>query len=174
MTPWLPAQASHRAAGPIAAACARTAGWVVQAHERRFMSNLSKLLLFKITGTIVLWCIPLILFPASALEMAGFPHQQNYMFARMLGWAYLALCVGYYFGLRASLAGRRCMGPIWVGIVSNGGACAYLLYYALIGAWSEWGFWVQLTGWVSTVATALITIGLFRYGVKGHEPVVAS
>ena len=32
------------------------------------------------------------------------------MFVRMLGWAYLAQCVGYYFALKASLHGKRLMG----------------------------------------------------------------
>ncbi|MEM1112245.1 MAG: hypothetical protein AAGI11_10090 [Pseudomonadota bacterium] len=87
------------------------------------------------------------------------------MFVRMLGWAYLALCVGYAFGLSASLQGERLRGPIWVGIVSNGGACLLLLYYGVQGTWSDWGAFVQFTAWSSTAATALITAGLLRYGV---------
>jgi hypothetical protein len=137
------------------------------------MSNLSKVLIFKIAGTVFLWCIPLLLFPAFVLEAVGFPQQESYMFVRMLGWAYLALCVGYYFALQASLAGKRLMEPIWVGIVSNGGACAYLLYYGVIGTWSDWGGLVQFIAWGSVVATALITLGLLIYGVKGNEPIVA-
>ena len=42
----------------------------------------------------------------------GFPAQPTEMFVRMLGWAYLALCVGYAFGLRASLRGERAAEPI--------------------------------------------------------------
>ena len=86
------------------------------------MSNLSKVFVFKIAATLLAWCFPLILLPATWLELAGFPEQETYMFVRMLGWAYLALCVGYWFGLQAALQGRRAMGPIWVGILSNGGA----------------------------------------------------
>lgn len=137
------------------------------------MSHLSKVLVFKIVATIVVWCIPLVLFPASVLTLVGFPEQSSYMFVRMLGWAYLALCVGYYFGLRASLEGRRMMGPIWMGLVSNGGACVYLLYYGATGAWAQWGGFVQFIGWGSVVATALITAGLFWFGVQGHEPVAS-
>ena len=137
------------------------------------MSNLSKVLIFKIVATVVVWCVPLIFFPASVLEHAGFPEQQSYMFVRMLGWAYLALCVGYYFGLQASLSGKRLMGPIWVGIVSNGGACGYLLYYGISWSWSEWGWLIQFVGWGSALATALITAGLVAFGVRGDEPVVA-
>ena len=136
------------------------------------MSMLSWVLVLKILGTVSIWCIPLLLFPASTLEAFGFPAQDSYMWVRMLGWAYLALCVGYYVGLRASLAGKRLMGPIWVGIVSNGGACLWLLYYGLAGTWSDWGGAVQFIGWGSMVSTALITAGLVVYGVFGREPEV--
>lgn len=90
------------------------------------------------------------------------------MFVRMLGWAYLSLCVGYAFGLQASLEGKRLMGPIWVGIVSNGGACLYLLYYGLAGTWANWGLPIQFIGWGSILATLLITLGLLLYGVRGQ------
>ena len=137
------------------------------------MSNLSKVFVVKIAETLLFCCLPLILLPASVLEDVGFPEQQTYMFVRMLGWAYLALCVGYYFGLKASIDGKRLIGPIWVGIVSNGGASAYLLFYGFAGAWSEWGWFIQFTAWSSAVATALITAGLYAFGVRGKEPVVA-
>ena len=137
------------------------------------MSNLSKVLIFKILGTISLWCVPLLLFPSTLLEHIGFPRQESYMFVRMLGWAYLALCVGYYFALRASLNGRRLMGPIYVGLVSNGGACLYLLYYGVMGTWSTWGGALQFIAWGSVLATALITLGLYLFGVKGDEPIIA-
>lgn len=136
------------------------------------MSHLSKVLLFKILGTVCLWCLPLLLLPASLLEQIGFPKQESYMFVRMLGWAYLALCVGYYFALKASLEGKRLMGPIYVGIVSNGGACAYLLYYGIAGTWATWGGVLQFVAWGSVLATALITLGLYLYGVRGDEPLV--
>ena len=95
------------------------------------------------------------------------------MFLRMLGWAYLALCVGYGFGLQASLNGKRLMGPIWVGIISNGGASACLVFYGFGGAWTEWGWFLQLLAWSSAGATALITAGLCVFGVMGDEPVIA-
>ena len=138
------------------------------------MNNLSKVLIFKIVGTLLLWSIPLLLMPASMLESLGFPPQESYMFVRMLGWAYLGLCVGYYFALRASLRGKRLMGPIWVGIVSNGGASLYLLYYGLMGTWSDWGTAIQFIAWGSAAATALITAGLILFGVRGSLPVAES
>ncbi len=89
----------------------------------------------------------------------------------MLGWAYLALCVAYAFGLSAALKGEHMIGPIWVGIVSNGGAwCLYLLFYGLTGAWSGWGLCIQVIGWRSAIATAGITIGLYQFGVRSTKP----
>ncbi|MEM1080870.1 MAG: hypothetical protein AAGH65_04745 [Pseudomonadota bacterium] len=137
------------------------------------MNPLSIVFVFKIVATVLVWCIPLLLFPSRLLETFGFPPQDSYQFVRMLGWAYLALCVGYAFGLRASLAGTRLMGPIWVGIVSNGGACLYLCCYGLTGAWATWSGTIQIFFWGSAVATALITLGLIRFGVFGDEPVVS-
>ena len=138
------------------------------------MNSLSKVLIFKIIGTVFLWCVPLLLFPASILELIGLPESENTMFLRLLGWAYLSLCLGYFFSLQASLRGQRLMGPIWVGLLSNGGACLYLLYFGLTGYWSQWGGTIQFVAWGSFIATALITIGLYIFGVKGQEPIVSS
>ncbi len=132
------------------------------------MNNLSKVFIFKIGATVSVWCLPLIVMPASWLEAVGFPGQETYMFVRMLGWAYLALCVGYGFGLRASLQGRRAMGPIWMGVLSNGGAFCFLLYYGIVGTWTSWGTVLQVVGWGSVVATFLITAGLMVFGVRGE------
>lgn len=131
------------------------------------MNKLSMVFTFKISATVLFWCAPLILMPASWLSAAGFPEQDSYMFVRMLGWAYLALCVGYGFGLKASLNGQRAMAPIWVGILSNGGAFLYLLYYGAIGTWNSWGGMIQFVGWASMMATFLITLGLIVFGVRG-------
>lgn len=133
------------------------------------MNSLAYVFVFKIFATVLFWCVPLILLPASLLEAAGFPPQPSYMFVRMLGWAYLALCVGYGFGLAAAMSGTRLMGPIWVGIVSNAGACLYLLYYGLTGTWTNWGLLVQALAWGSALATALITFGLYWFGVRDHR-----
>jgi len=132
------------------------------------MNHLSKVFIIKIAATIFFWCIPLIFMPASWFEAFGFPRQETYMFVRLLGWAYLALCVGYWFGLKASLQGQRAMGPIWVGIVSNGGAFLYLLYYGVHGTWASWGVALQIIAWGSVVATSLITIGLLVFGVRSN------
>lgn len=131
------------------------------------MNALSWVFIFKIAATVLVWCVPLLLLPSAVIEALGFPPQDTYMFVRMLGWAYVALCVGYAFGLKAALKGKRLMGPIWVGIVSNGGACLYLSYYGLTGTWSDWGFPIQFIAWNSIVATFFITLGLYLFGVRG-------
>ena len=136
------------------------------------MSPLSLVLVVKIAATLTVWCVPLLLFPVSLLQAIGFPAQDSYMFVRMLGWAYLALCVGYGFALQAALQGRRLMGPIWVGIVSNGGACVYLCFYGFSGTWAQWPAAIQFIAWSSALATALITAGLYVFGVRGDEPVI--
>ena len=130
------------------------------------MNSLALVFIFKIAATVVFWCLPLLLLPAAVLESLGFPPQPGYLFVRLLGWAYLALCIGYAFGLRAALQGQRAAGPIWVGIASNGGACAYLTYFGVAGAWSEWGGFVQVVLWSSVVATAAISAGLYFFGVR--------
>lgn len=136
------------------------------------MKNLSRVYLFKIAATLLVWCVPLLLFPGELLSMVGFPEQETYMFVRMLGWAYLALCVGYFVGLQAALKGEVLMGPLYVGLVSNGGACVYLLYYGMTGTWDNWGICVQTIAWSSVSATFLITLGLYVFGIRAVvEPV---
>src|SRR5687767_6867942 len=103
------------------------------------MNRLSQVLVLKISATMLFWCLPLILFPASFLAILGVPEQPTYLFVRLLGWAYLALCVGYAFGLRESLQGNRPAGPVWMGIVSNGAACVCLAWFGAVGTWSRWG-----------------------------------
>ena len=73
--------------------------------------------------------------------------------------------MGYGFGLQEALRGNVIRGPVVVGIVSNGGACLYLLYFGFTGAWATWGAAIQFVCWSSVLATTLITLGLFRYGL---------
>ncbi len=133
------------------------------------MSNLARVYAFKIVATLLVWCLPLIFFSESLLESAGLPAQPTGMFLRLLGWAYLALCVGYGFGLSAELQGIRVVGPIWVGIVSNAGACIILAYFAWRGDWNQWGWLVKTIGYGSIAATLLITTGLFWFGIVSRR-----
>ena len=130
---------------------------------------LTRVFAAKIALTLLFWCVPLLLFPPAHIEWVGFPPQDSYLFLRLLGWSYLALCVGYAFGLRAARDGERAMGPIWTGIVSNGGASVLLIVFGIGGAWSSWGAPAQALMWGSALATGLIALGLVVYGVAGQD-----
>jgi len=130
------------------------------------LTALINLLRFKIIVTVTVWCIPFLVFPAATVETLGFPAQPHLMFVRMLGWAYLALCVGYAFALQEAKRGRQLKGAIWAGVVSNGGACALLVLHGASGLWDTWGVMAQLMLWGSAAATACITAGLIHFGLR--------
>ena len=130
------------------------------------MNVLALILTFKIVATVLVWCIPLLLFPSWLLEQSGLPSQEINMFARMLGWAYLSLCVGYCVGLSDEIQGKRNMLVVCVGLVSNGGGCLYLLYYGFSGTWTHWAVPLQVMLWGSAIAAGLITAGLYVFGFK--------
>jgi hypothetical protein len=98
--------------------------------------------------------------------MLGSQDLPNLMFVRMLGWAYLSLCVGCGFGRRAALSGQILEGPIWMGVVSNGGACSFLIYDGATGSWEGLHLGVKFILWSSAIATAAITIGLYLFEVR--------
>lgn len=131
------------------------------------MNTLSKILIAKLAATLSLWCIPLLLFPPRWLSLLGLPQQESYLFVRLLGMAYLAFCIGYGFALKDTLRGRMPLGTVWSSVVSNGGACALLLYYGIAGAWSAWGAPMQGVMWFSVLATAALAAALLRAGVSG-------
>jgi hypothetical protein len=138
------------------------------------MNALSKILVVKIAATLSLWCVPLLLFPPRWLSLLGLPPQESYLFVRLLGMAYLAFCVGYGFALKETLQGRMPLGTVWSGIVSNGGACALLLYYGIAGAWSAWGGFMQGVMWFSVPATAALAVAMLavasgRIAARPHE-----
>lgn len=132
------------------------------------MKPLASVYLFKIVATLLCWAVPLLVFPHSLLQALGMPEQGSTLFLRLLGWAYLALCTGYGFGLLAAMRGVVLTPPVVVGIVSNGGACLILLIYGVTGSFASWHAWVQWLAWISVLATALITAGLYRFGWQGR------
>lgn len=138
------------------------------------MNALARVFVVKIAATVLFWCVPLLLFPADVLSQLGFPEPGSLLFVRLLGWAYLALCVGYGFGLTAALKGQRAMGPIVVGIISNGGASACLSYFGANGAWSDWGGIMPWLLWSSTAVTGAIAVLLYQFGVRTRSPTTAS
>ena len=129
------------------------------------MRALSWVLLSKIILTASLWSIPLLFFPASLLQWLGFPIPEPQLFLRLLGMAYLALLVGYVLGWRETRQNRYPEMVVWVGLVSNGGACVILVVAATLGLWSTWGAFAQGVMWTSLVGTGGIAMGLAVFGV---------
>ena len=127
---------------------------------------LTLILAVKIIATLLVWCIPLLFFPKDWFVAMGFPQTLRMEFLRLLGWAYLSLCVGYFFAWSASRRGIRQAGPLWVGVVSNGGAAALLLSYGLAGAWTQLGGFPQFVLWGSTGVAAALSLGIWFYGAR--------
>jgi len=129
------------------------------------MKPLSAVLIFKIVVTALFWSIPLLILPTNCLRRLGFPQITPPIFLRLLGMSYAALLVAYSFGLRDSLQNIYPSRIVWIGIASNGGAFIVLFLGALSKTWSSWGICAQIFMWGSLIATALITVGLIRFGI---------
>ena len=130
------------------------------------MSALAWVFVVKIAVTLVGWCGPLLLMPSSTLVTLGIPAGVNQMFVRLLGWAYLSLCVGYVVGLRAVLNHEPALGAVVAGIVSNAGASVLLAYFGFRGAWSEWSGALRFALWASMLFTAAIAVLLYVCGIR--------
>ena len=127
------------------------------------LDGLVRIYLVKVVLTVAVWCGPLLVVPevvAAAVGIEGIP---ALFLLRLLGWAYLALCVGYVFGLQAAWRAERRHGPLWAGIVSTGGACVLLSMIVVSGTHGPWAWQAQAIVFLSAAATALITIGLTWY-----------
>ncbi|MGH8049870.1 MAG: hypothetical protein ACREPB_04340, partial [Arenimonas sp.] len=111
------------------------------------------------------WCIPLLFFPAAILQWLGFPVPEPLLFLRLLGMAYSALVVGYCFGLRDALRNHYPRAVVWVGVISNGGACILLAIAAATSVWTDWGCIAQWIMWGSLAGTGAITLALIWFGL---------
>lgn len=131
------------------------------------MTRLERVFTAKIVVTALFWAGPLLLFPAALLGAAGLP-REGVPIARLLGCAFLALCVGYAFGLREVRAGRDATSAVVVGIVSNASAGAYLMYYGASGALTGWHQTVRILAWASAAVTLGIAFALYWYGLRGR------
>lgn len=124
------------------------------------MRALTLLLKIKVGLTVLAWCLPLLLLPAGALVWLGFPSEAPMIFLRLLAMAYLALVVGYLLGLAQLRCGVYPWATVWVGIVSNGGACALLTIASVSGDYSNWGVFARVFMNLSAWAAGFITVGL--------------
>ncbi len=137
--------------------------------------KLANVFVTKIVLTIVL-CISMLFIPIDWLSKAGFPVPDPIIFLKLLGMAYGALLVGYWFGLVAVRRGEYPKAAIWVGIVSNGGATIILAGYAISGYFfpgsSYWLDWKHSAPYVMgflLIAVSGISIGLFIYGIQTNK-----
>lgn len=130
------------------------------------MAALRTVLLAKIAVTLLCWSLPLLLAPAWVSTLVGVAADPPYLFQRLLGVAYLALCLGYGSAYREAGAGRFPAQAIWVGLVSNGGATLVLLA-VLPGVWADPT--ARILMGASAAVTLLIAIGLAASIVR-REP----
>lgn len=121
------------------------------------MKGLAITYVLKIAVTLVFWCIPL-LFMGNTIRAELKIEQPivDYLFL-LLGWAYIALCVGYSVGLYQLKKHKQVnLAPIFAGIVSNGGAAILLTFFA-IGEQSEMSenlvWFLLLSAFGATVVT---------------------
>ena len=119
------------------------------------LSILKPLLAFKIVVTFFAWALQFLLLPVSVLEQGMGPVPEPIFQLRMLGWAYLALCVGYFAGLLEARRGRMPWGVVAMALVSNGGSAALLGSHLLFGGGAE------LTGWPLYATWATFAVLLF-------------
>lgn len=128
------------------------------------MHGLLKVLATKIVITVLIWALPLLLFPKDLLVCLGFPAAEPEIFLRLLGMAYAALVVSYVLGFSRARRNDYPVEAVWVGIVSNGGATVVLAIGAFMGTWFHWGAFAQVYMWFSLASVALITVGLVIQG----------
>jgi len=129
------------------------------------MNTLAVVLRFNIGFTLVVWVIPSLFFPTSVMAWLGFPVPEPIIWLRLLGMAFTALVVCYWFGLREARRGQCPVPVVWTGIVSNGGASLLLLFFGLSGAWAVRGWCAQGYMWGSLAGASVVTAGLVFAGL---------
>lgn len=88
------------------------------------------------------------------------PQPQPMLFARLLGAAFLALVVGYWFGLAEVERQVFPRSAVWAGIVSNGLASLLLFKSGFAGEWKGWSAKARVYLWGSALVTMFVTLGL--------------
>ncbi len=127
---------------------------------------LTYLLYTKITLTVSLWALPLLLFPDSMFQFLGLPLITPEYYRRLLGMAYLALVAGYIDALISVRKGIFPEGIVIMGIISNAGASAILAFYGFVGAFSGLSFIGASLLVFSIFATGVIAVLLAREFLK--------
>ncbi len=133
------------------------------------MKSLIRTYQMKISFTLVMWCVPLLLFPHQVAELLGEQHGIIIALLRLLGWAYLALCVGYYVGLVEAKKGVFIKAPVLAGIVSNGGASIliFVTLYQYISMTTQMALGVFLL--TSGVGAAYVALQLVMHWQRHQQ-----
>ena len=130
------------------------------------MKGLAITYVLKIAFTLVAWCFPLFFLGAEIRQLLNIEEPKVDFLLMLLGWAYLALCVGYTVGLCQLLKHKHInYAPIFAGIVSNGGAAIFLTIFALEQHQQlASGLYYFLLG--SAGGAALVTVNLVYFAVS--------
>lgn len=123
----------------------------------------------KIVITVLFWCLPLLIGPKVLFEWVGVPLPAPAVFIRLLGAAYAALVVAYYYGLIEARSGGSATPTVRMGIVSNGLAAVILGLFGANNSWADWSSLAQAYMWLSFLAATLITLGLILTGLVWTE-----
>jgi len=122
-------------------------------------TGLRRTLAVKTLLTLVLWAGPALFLPAPWFPLLGIPQPPlaQLVFVRLLGAAYVALCVGYAMAWRAP---SRHPAVVLVGIVSNALAALAILSVGSAGGFDGWSPLGAAYIWGSCLAAAAIAIAL--------------
>jgi len=130
------------------------------------MRALRSILIRKIVITVLFICIPLIFFSSSLLESFGIQVGTSLLIFRLLGVAYLALCIGYFGGIKMIDCGRDASSIADMGIASNGLAGFVFVYFGVIGSWDSWNQFAKIYMWLLTFGAFYISTNLIMVRKK--------
>lgn len=130
------------------------------------MKGLKLALQGKIVLTAIFWCIPLLTFPPSLFVRWGMPAPEPMLFVRLLGVAYFALLVGYYYGIGTIKTGGDITPVLSMGIVSNGLAFLTIALYGFGGRFSAWGGGARAFMWISALGALTMAANLLWFRLR--------
>ena len=113
--------------------------------------------------TLALWAVPALFLPAAWFPLLGIPEPPlaQLVFVRLLGAAYVGLCVGYAIAWRSP---ARHPGAVLVGVVSNGLSALAILSVGSAGGFDSWSPLGAAYIWGSCLVAAGIAIALVVTG----------
>lgn len=130
------------------------------------MLTLANVLALKIIVTLGFWSFPLLVAPGFFLPLAGLDLPDSHILLSLLGWAYLALCVGYGYGLLQARKGVQEKGILFMGVASNGGGCLIMLFYALSGTAPQLTVFGNVIALGSVFFTGFFAVSLYHLGLR--------